>query len=86
LRGIDLLGLTAVLGDAVAGQGIEAILKDVYGERSKTKSVEDLLEEIQDLPITDELKLKLKNELSPETRNTNTAVSAGSTTVEIVSE
>ncbi|QHG18507.1 hypothetical protein [Nostoc sp. ATCC 53789] len=65
--GIGLLGLITVLGDTVAGYGIEAVLKAVYTERSKTESVRYLLKEIKDLPISEELKLKLKNHLSPET-------------------
>lgn len=64
--GIALLGLITVAGDAVAGYGIEAILKAIYEERSKTESVTFLLNEIKDLPITEELKLKLKNELRSE--------------------
>jgi hypothetical protein len=64
--GIGILGLITVLGDTVAGYGIEAVLKAVYAERSKTESVRFLLKEIKDLPISEELKLKLKNELSPE--------------------
>ncbi|MHC5597718.1 MAG: hypothetical protein ACYTXC_17565 [Nostoc sp.] len=63
--GIGILGLITVLGDTVAGYGIEAILKAIYKERSKTESVRFLLKEIKDLPITEELRLKLKNELSP---------------------
>ncbi|MEI2579465.1 hypothetical protein [Scytonema sp. PRP1] len=63
--GIALLGLITVVGDAVAGYGLEAILKGIYTERSKTESVRFLLKEIQDLPISEELKLKLKNHLSP---------------------
>ena len=65
LGGIALLGLISVVGDAIAGFGIEAILKAVYTERSKTESISFLLREIKDLPITEELKLKLKNEISP---------------------
>jgi len=64
--GIAILGLITVVGDVVAGYGIEAVLKAVYTERSKTESVRFLLKEIKDLPISEELKLKLKNELSPE--------------------
>jgi hypothetical protein len=64
--GIALLGLITVAGDAVAGYGIEAILKAIYKERSKTEPVTFLLNEIKNLPITQELKLKLKNELKPE--------------------
>jgi hypothetical protein len=66
LGGIGILGLITVLGDTVAGYGIEAILKAIYKERSKTESVRFLLKEIKDLPITEELRLKLKKELSPE--------------------
>ncbi|WP_392534070.1 hypothetical protein [Nostoc sp. C117] len=64
--GIGILGLITVLGDTVAGYGIEAVLKAIYTERSKTESVRYLLKEIKDLPISEELKLRLKNELSPE--------------------
>ncbi|BAY50330.1 hypothetical protein SAMD00079811_79590 (plasmid) [Scytonema sp. HK-05] len=63
--GIALLGLIGVVTDAIAGYGLEAILKAIYTERSKTEAVRFLLKEIQDLPISDELKLKLKNHLSP---------------------
>lgn len=83
--GIGLLGLITVLGDTIAGYGIEAILKAVYAERSKTESVRFLLKEINDLPISDELKLKLKNQLTPET-NTYTVPSDEPRTVEIVDE
>jgi hypothetical protein len=83
--GIGLLGLTTVLGDTVAGYGIEAILKAVYTERGKTESVRFLLKEINDLPISDELKLKLKNHLSPEA-NAYTEASEQPRTVEIVDE
>ncbi|QKQ75855.1 hypothetical protein [Nostoc sp. TCL240-02] len=62
--GIALLGLVTLVGDAVTGYGIEAILKGIYTERSKTESVIFILKEIQSLPITEELKLKLKNQLS----------------------
>lgn len=67
LGGIGLLGLVTVIGDTVAGYGIEALLKAIYKERSKTDSVRMLLKEIKDLPISDELKLKLTNHLSPVT-------------------
>jgi hypothetical protein len=63
--GIALLGLVSVIGDTVAGFGLEALLKAIYSERSKTESVRVLLKEIKDLPISDELKLKLKEHLSP---------------------
>lgn len=87
LGGLGLLGLLASVGDLIAGYGIEAILKAVYLERSKTESVRFLLKEINDLPITDELKLKLKNELSPvATRTVETEDVQPPKTIEIVEE
>ncbi len=81
--GIAVLGLLTVLGDTIAREGIDGIVKAIYAERSKTESVRYLLKEIQDLPITEELKLKLKNQLSPVTTSTHTEVPR---TVEIVDE
>ena len=83
--GIALLGLITVVGDAIAGSGIEAILKAVYTERSKSESVRFLLKEIKDLPITEELKLKLKNQLSPVIITENQEVEIPKT-VEMVDE
>jgi hypothetical protein len=83
--GIALLGLITIAGDAVAAYGIEAVLKAIYTERSKTESVSLLLQEIQNLPITEELKLKLKNQLSPEI-NTGAQEVNIPRTVEIVEE
>ncbi|RCJ24325.1 hypothetical protein A6770_28585 [Nostoc minutum NIES-26] len=65
LGGLGLLGLVGVVGETIAGYGIEAVLKLIYTERSKTESVRFLLKEIKDLPITDDLKLKLKHHISP---------------------
>ena len=84
--GIALLGLATVLGDKIAEYGIEAILKGIYAERSKTESVNFLLKEIKNLPISEELKLKLKNQLSPESTSTYIEASKGPRTVEIVDE
>ncbi|MDF5725748.1 MAG: hypothetical protein PUP91_35925 [Rhizonema sp. PD37] len=83
--GIALLGLVTVVGDAIAGSGIEAILNAVYTERSKTESVRSLIKEINDLPISNELKLKLKDQLSPP-GTTYTVPTQEPTTVEIVDE
>lgn len=84
LLGIGALGLVSVLGDAIAEYGIEAVLNAVYAERSKTEAVETLLAEIDSLPITNDLKLKVKKYLTdhqiqtvktdqttPETRSEN---------------
>ncbi|WP_225895445.1 hypothetical protein [Dendronalium phyllosphericum] len=65
LGGLGLLGLVGIVGEYIAGFGIENILKLIYSERSKSESVRLLLKEIQDLPITDDLKLKLKHNISP---------------------
>ncbi|MGJ5674780.1 MAG: hypothetical protein ACR9NN_14385 [Nostochopsis sp.] len=81
--GITLLGLVGVVGDTLGGFGVEAILKAVYAERSKTESLNFLLREIKDLPISDELKLKLETHISPKT---STEVVEEPRTVEIVDE
>jgi hypothetical protein len=60
---IALFGLITVVGDIIAGYGIEAILKVIYEERSKTEPIKSLIKEIRDLPITEDLKLKLKNQI-----------------------
>lgn len=83
--GIGLLGLMTVAGDAVSSYGIEAILKAIYTERSKNESVRLLLKEIKDLPISEELKLKLTNQLIPEI-STGSEESGQPRTVEIVEE
>lgn len=85
LGGIGLLGLSGLVGDTVSGYGIEAVLKAVYSERSKTESVRLLLKEIKDLPISDELKLKLTDHLSPGTGSYTESVEEPRT-VEIVEE
>ncbi|GAX34040.1 hypothetical protein [Nodularia sp. NIES-3585] len=66
IGGLGVLGMLVSVGDVIAGYGIETIVKNVYAERSKTESVRFLLKEIKDLPITDELKLTLKNQLTLE--------------------
>ncbi len=63
IGGLGVLGLAASVGDVIAGYGIEAVLMSIYKERSKTESVRFLLKELKDLPISEELKAKLKNEL-----------------------
>jgi hypothetical protein len=85
LGGIGILGLITVAGDAVSSYGIEAILKAIYTERSKKDSKRSLLKEIKDLPISDELKLKLTNQLNPE-GSTDSETSREPRTVEIVEE
>lgn len=83
--GLGLLGLATIFGDVIAKYGLETILGAVYTERSKTESINRILKEIKDLPISEELKLKLENELSKNSVS-HAEASAGPRTVEIVEE
>ncbi|MBU7585648.1 MAG: hypothetical protein KAF91_22650 [Nostoc sp. TH1S01] len=85
LGGLGLLGLVGVLAEYIAGFGIENVLKLVYTERSKTESVRFLLKEINELPISDELKVKLKEHLNPVVV-TDTPEGQAPKTIEIVEE
>jgi hypothetical protein len=60
LGGIGLLGITALVTDALAKVGIEGFLRQVYCERRKEESHDRLLEEIQGLLISDDLKRLLR--------------------------
>ncbi|MDJ0598428.1 MAG: hypothetical protein QNJ37_06275 [Crocosphaera sp.] len=65
--GLTVLGLMTIIGETLADYGIEAVLGNIYKERSKNESVQALLKEIRDLPLSDDLKLKLTHLLeSPE--------------------
>ncbi len=87
LGGICLLGLVGVVGDTVGAYGIEAILKAVYSERTKNESIRALVKEINDLPISDELKTKLTTHVESATHTaTESEVSEEPRTVEIVYE
>jgi hypothetical protein len=61
-----LSGSIGVIGDSLTGYGIEIILATFYVERSKTEILDNLLKEIDILPVTDSLKLKIKSQLSQE--------------------
>lgn len=60
LGGISVLGITALVANALSKYGIDALLEGIYLERSKTESREKLNKEIDELPVSWELKLKLK--------------------------
>lgn len=60
LGGIGVLGITALVANALSKYGIDALLEGIYLERSKTESREKLNNEIDELPVSWELKLKLK--------------------------
>ncbi|MBD2194874.1 MULTISPECIES: hypothetical protein [Calothrix] len=85
LGGLGLLGLVGILGEYIAGFGVENVLKLIYTERSKTESVRFLLKEIKELPITDDLKLKLEHHISPVVV-TETDEAPAPRTIEIVDE
>lgn len=52
-----------LVGDALAGFGVDAILSGVYAERRKNEPSASLISEIDNLPISDQLKHKLKAEI-----------------------
>lgn len=84
--GIGVLSLMTLVGEALAGYGIETILKSIYAERSKTESVGFLLKQIKDLPITEELKIKLKSVLGPEEISSDSKEAQSPKTIEITDE
>ena len=64
LGGIALLGIVGLVADSLTKYGLDALLKGVYLERYvKGESKEELLREINSLPISKELKLVLKDYL-----------------------
>ncbi|MEB3189630.1 MAG: hypothetical protein VKL42_04725 [Snowella sp.] len=81
--GIGAMGLVGILGDAIAQYGIEAVLNALYTERSKKESLETLFAEIDGLPVTNDLKMKVKKHL---TEQQNQTVNAEKTATEPISE
>jgi hypothetical protein len=61
LGGIGLLGVATLLADALGRYSIDGILIGVYTERLRTESRESLCREIHDLPISDDLKHRLRD-------------------------
>jgi ClpP class serine protease len=64
LGGIGVLGILALVADALSKSGIDTLLAGIYLERSKTEAREKLCQEIDQLSISWELKLKLKSLLN----------------------
>jgi hypothetical protein len=83
LGGLGLLGLSTVIGDVIGGYGIETVLKLVYKERRKNETQESLIKEVESLPISEILKLHLKQSIEVEI-NTEEPVSPKQ--VEIIEE
>jgi hypothetical protein len=52
-----------VVGDVLTNYGIEAVLGAIYKDRRKQEAQEDLIKEVEGLPITQGLKLKLKQQI-----------------------
>ena len=68
MGGLAILGLMTAVGDVLSGYGIESLLVTVYQERTKSESLGKLVKELKDLPISDNLKLKLKTLVDPDHR------------------
>ena len=64
--GLGVLALASVLSDVLTGYGLEVILGAVYKERRKNETQSSLLKEVEGLPITEDLKLKLKHQIEVE--------------------
>jgi len=60
LGGIAFLGITGLVADALAKFGIDTLLTEVYRQRSYSESRQNLLREINGLPISQNLKIKLR--------------------------
>ena len=60
LGGITVLGITGLIADALAKYGIDGVLTGVYLERRHNETPEKLIKEINGLPISDDLKRKLR--------------------------
>jgi hypothetical protein len=65
--GLGLLSMIGIFGEAIGQFGFESILTGTYAERSKTESTQALLKEIKELPISEGLKVKLKQSLHLDT-------------------
>jgi hypothetical protein len=67
IGGIIFLGMIGLAADMLSKFGLEALLVAIYTERQKNgESKDKLLREIQKLPISGDLKRKLKEALSPQ--------------------
>lgn len=64
IGGLAVLGIVSWVGEYLAEYGTEALLTAVYTERRKNEALGGILREINSLAISDELKTKLKNNVS----------------------
>jgi hypothetical protein len=64
LGGIAVLGILGLISQGLAGYGFEQIFRGVVDElRKQGKSKSDIEREVQNYPISSDLKLKIKNYL-----------------------
>ncbi|MEA5582042.1 hypothetical protein VB620_11895 [Nodularia harveyana UHCC-0300] len=85
LGGLTVLGIVTLVGDYLAGYGIEALLTAVYKERSKEEPLSGIFKEIRELPISDELKHNLRSNItnSDKSESASTIPAIGPQTEEI---
>ncbi|MGK7925707.1 MAG: hypothetical protein AB4290_10750 [Spirulina sp.] len=64
IGGIVLLGIIGLASDALSKYGLEALLKGIYKQRHLDgEPCDKLLKEIENLPVSKELKLVLADDL-----------------------
>lgn len=59
LGGIGVLGITGLIAEYLAAESIDRLLGDVYSLRARTERTQNVLRELEFLPISDELKSRL---------------------------
>lgn len=64
LGGIGVLGITGLIADYLANDSIDRLLSEVYQLRARTERTGELLRELDNLPLSDELKSRLKWEVT----------------------
>lgn len=65
IGGIIFLGMIGIAADMLSKFGLETLLEAIYTERLKNgEALRKLLQEIQNLPISGDLKRKLKESLA----------------------
>jgi hypothetical protein len=66
IGGIILLGIVGLAADMLTRFGLDVLLVAIYKERrAKGETVETLLGEIDWLPLSKDLKLKLRDAIAP---------------------
>jgi hypothetical protein len=63
IGGIAALGIAGLVAEALSKYGIDSLLTGIYIERKKKEPLFKLCQEIDSLPISSDLKRKLKDAL-----------------------